>query len=177
MFVSPASVEGRRAALSRVTMLYGAPWVGPAGPADSESHSDAFMSDETIRWYMGQITEHVVLTEHEEQYLTSSVRVLMEREDMYDQLQEHLQRPPSELEWSAAVGYEPVHLTYFSDEMARLREAKQQMITANLRLVVLIARKYRNRGLSMQEDPNPIPNPNPDPDPDPNPNLNANPNP
>ena len=70
---------------------------------------------------------------------------------MYDQLQEHLQRPPSELEWSAAVGYEPVHLTYFSDEMARLREAKQQMITANLRLVVLIARKYRNRGLSMQD--------------------------
>ena len=49
------------------------------------------MSDETIRWYMGQITEHVVLTEQEEQYLTSSVRVLMEREDTYDQLQEHLQ--------------------------------------------------------------------------------------
>ena len=91
----------------------------------------------------------------------------MEREDTYDQLQEHLQRPPTELEWSAAVGYEPVHLTYFSDEMARLRDAKQQMITANLRLVVLIARKYRNRGLSMQEDSNSNPNPNPDPNPKP----------
>jgi len=166
LLVSPASVEGRRAALSRVTMLHGAPWVGPAaGPAGSKSHGDSFMSDETIRWYMGQITEHVVLTEQEEQYLTSSVRVLMEREDTYDQLQEHLQRPPTELEWSAAVGYEPVHLTYFSDEMARLRDAKQQMITANLRLVVLIARKYRNRGLSMQEDSNSNPNPNPDPNP------------
>ena len=60
-----------------------------------------------------------------------------------------------------------MHLTYFSDEMARLRDAKQQMITANLRLVVLIARKYRNRGLSMQEDSNSNPNPNPDPTPKP----------
>jgi len=107
------------------------------------------MSDETIRWYMGRITEHVLLSEQEEQHLTSSVRVLMEWEEVHDHLHEQLHRPPTELEWSAAVGYEPG--AYFSDEMARLRDAKQQMITANLRLVVLIARKYRNRGLSMQD--------------------------
>ena len=107
------------------------------------------MSDETIRWYMGRITEHVLLSEQEEQHLTSSVRVLMEWEEVHDQLHEQLHRPPTELEWSAAVGYEPVHLAYFSDEMARLREAKQQMITANLRLVVLIARKYANPKTSL----------------------------
>ena len=150
LLVSPASVEGRRAASGRVTMLHGAPWAGPAaGPADSESRYDSFMSDETIRWYMGQITEHVLLSDQEEQHLTSSVRVLMEWEEVHDHLHEQLHRPPTELEWSAAVGYEPV--AYFSGEMARLRDAKQQMITANLRLVVLIARKYRNRGLSMQD--------------------------
>ena len=152
LLVSPASVEGRRAASGRVTMLHGAPWAGPAaGPADSESRYDSFMSDETIRWYMGQITEHVLLSDQEEQHLTSSVRVLMEWEEVHDHLHEQLHRPPTELEWSAAVGYEPAHLAYFSDEMARLRDAKQQMITANLRLVVLIARKYANRGLSMQD--------------------------
>jgi RNA polymerase primary sigma factor len=122
---------------------FGAPIVPYTGP-------DSVTGDDTLKWYMKGVTGHVLLSTDEEQELSTAVQNWREWETAHGELQDMLQRPPTDSELSDAVGYDGTP-TGFSDEMRRMQLARQTMITANLRLVVLIAKKYANRGVLLQD--------------------------
>ena len=112
--------------------------------------SDGIANDDTLKWYMKGVTAHVLLSKSEEQQLSTTVQNWRDWESVHGELQETLQRPPTDSELSDAVGYGGTPAG-FSDEMRRMQTARQTMITANLRLVVLIAKKYANRGVLLQD--------------------------
>lgn len=122
----------------------------PFGAVTAVSGPDGVLSDATLKWYMHSVTSHELLSPTEEQRLSAAVGVLKDWEAERQHLTETLHRPPTSTEWLTAVDWRGCPAS-FSAQMAELREARQTMITANLRLVVLIARKYANRGVLLQD--------------------------
>ena len=72
----------------------------------------------------------------------------LELERVQAALKSELGREPSLEEWAGAVG---LGVTAFTQRLARGHRAKDHMIQANLRLVISIAKKYCNRGISFQD--------------------------
>ena len=58
-----------------------------------------------------------------------------------------LGRPPTDDEWAAAAG---LAVDALSSAVASGRTAKDLLVSANLRLVVSIAKRYLNNGMSLQ---------------------------
>ncbi|TAF55056.1 MAG: RNA polymerase sigma factor RpoD/SigA [Oscillatoriales cyanobacterium] len=94
-------------------------------------------TEDSIRLYLQEIGRIRLLRADEEIELARKIADLLELERVREQLLEELDREPKDNEWATAV------------EMAR--RAKEKMVQSNLRLVVSIAKKYMNRGLSFQD--------------------------
>lgn len=73
---------------------------------------------------------------------------LLTLEAIKSRLQEHLGREPTLAEWAKAADME---VGAFSTRVTESRQAKDRMIQCNLRLVVSVAKKYQNRGMSLQD--------------------------
>lgn len=60
---------------------------------------------------------------------------------------------PTRREWAVALGFSGADesLLRFESQLRLFQHAKDRMITANLRLVVSIAKKYVNRGVNIQD--------------------------
>ena len=80
--------------------------------------------------------------------LARQVQGMMEFDAVRDDLSAQLKRAPSSEEWANAVG---LSATELHRKMARGHHAKKAMISSNLRLVIHIAKRYQNRGLSFQD--------------------------
>eukprot|EP00250_Pteridium_aquilinum_P010173 c19195_g1_i1 orf=704-2452(+) len=89
-----------------------------------------------------------LLTATEEIELSRKVQDLLSLEAIKASLQEHLGREPTLAEWAKATGME---VSDFSARVAEGRQSKDRMIMSNLRLVVSVAKKYQNRGMSLQD--------------------------
>ncbi|MEM9008152.1 MAG: RNA polymerase sigma factor RpoD [Cyanobacteria bacterium P01_F01_bin.86] len=105
-------------------------------------------TEDSIRLYLQEIGRIRLLRAEEEIELARKIADLLALERIRDQLMDDLQREPSVGEWAEAVD---MPLLAFQKRLHIGRRAKDKMVQSNLRLVVSIAKKYMNRGLSFQD--------------------------
>ncbi|MEA5577022.1 RNA polymerase sigma factor RpoD [Anabaena sp. UHCC 0451] len=105
-------------------------------------------TEDSIRLYLQEIGRIRLLRADEEIELARKIADLLELERVRDHLYEQLEREPQFKEWAEAV---QLPLPTFRYRLHVGRRAKDKMVQSNLRLVVSIAKKYMNRGLSFQD--------------------------
>lgn len=105
-------------------------------------------TEDSIRLYLQEIGRIRLLRADEEIELARKIADLLELERVREDLMDQLDREPNLLEWSSAVR---MGVSEFRKRLHMGRRAKEKMVQSNLRLVVSIAKKYMNRGLSFQD--------------------------
>lgn len=108
----------------------------------------ATFTEDSIQHYHKQINQVPRLGAEEEIHLAHQIDELLALERIYKKLEENLKRSPNEIEWSTAVKMSTLELR---DRLHKGRLAQNKMVTANLRLVTSIAKRYQNRGLDFQD--------------------------
>jgi RNA polymerase primary sigma factor len=105
-------------------------------------------TEDSIRLYLQEIGRIRLLRADEEIELARKIADLLDLERTYAKLNDKLGYPPSDAEWAETV---KMPLQQFRRRLHIGRRAKDKMVQSNLRLVVSIAKKYMNRGLSFQD--------------------------
>ena len=105
-------------------------------------------TEDSIRLYLQEIGRIRLLRADEEIELARKIADLLELERIREDLLLQLDRDPQDKEWANAVN---MPLSAFRHRLHLGRRAKDKMVQSNLRLVVSIAKKYMNRGLSFQD--------------------------
>ncbi len=105
-------------------------------------------TEDSIRIYLQEIGRIRLLRAEEEIELARKIADLLDLERLAEKLQKQLGHYPTDKEWASAVGME---YPAFKRRLYLGRKAKEKMVQSNLRLVVSIAKKYMNRGLSFQD--------------------------
>ncbi|KGF73533.1 RNA polymerase sigma factor RpoD [Neosynechococcus sphagnicola sy1] len=105
-------------------------------------------TEDSIRLYLQEIGRIRLLRADEEIELARKIADLLELERVRERLMDQLDREPYDEEWANAVN---MPFPAFRYRLHLGRRAKDKMVQSNLRLVVSIAKKYMNRGLSFQD--------------------------
>ncbi|MCB4428483.1 RNA polymerase sigma factor RpoD [Synechococcus sp. MU1643] len=105
-------------------------------------------TEDSIRVYLQEIGRIRLLRPDEEIELARKIADLLYLEELASQFESDNGREPDNKEWAALV--EMPHIR-FRRRLMLGRRAKEKMVQSNLRLVVSIAKKYMNRGLSFQD--------------------------
>ncbi len=105
-------------------------------------------TEDSIRVYLQEIGRIRLLRPDEEIELARKIADLLELEELAAQFESENDHYPTTKEWAALVS---MPLLKFRRRLMLGRRAKEKMVQSNLRLVVSIAKKYMNRGLSFQD--------------------------
>ena len=105
-------------------------------------------TEDSIRVYLQEIGRIRLLRPDEEIELARKIADLLMLEELADQFESDNGKYPDTKEWAALV---EMPLIKFRRRLMLGRRAKEKMVQSNLRLVVSIAKKYMNRGLSFQD--------------------------
>jgi RNA polymerase primary sigma factor len=105
-------------------------------------------TEDSIRVYLQEIGRIRLLRPDEEIELARKIADLLQLEELAAQYEADHGRLPDTKEWAALVD---MPLIKFRRRLMLGRRAKEKMVQSNLRLVVSIAKKYMNRGLSFQD--------------------------
>jgi len=105
-------------------------------------------TEDSIRVYLQEIGRIRLLRPDEEIELARKIADLLQLEELAAQFETDHGHYPDTKEWAALVD---MPLIKFRRRLMLGRRAKEKMVQSNLRLVVSIAKKYMNRGLSFQD--------------------------
>ena len=105
-------------------------------------------TEDSIRVYLQEIGRIRLLRPDEEIELARKIADLLQLEEEAAQFESENGHFPSVKEWAALA---EMPLARFRRRLMLGRRAKEKMVQSNLRLVVSIAKKYMNRGLSFQD--------------------------
>ena len=105
-------------------------------------------TEDSIRVYLQEIGRIRLLRPDEEIELARKIADLLQLEELAAQFESDHGRQPDNKEWAALVDMPSIK---FRRRLMLGRRAKEKMVQSNLRLVVSIAKKYMNRGLSFQD--------------------------
>jgi len=114
---------------------------------------DAAVNDETMRWYLSSIGTRRLLDRKEEIRLAMAIKELLGWQKARKELEMELGRMPTRHEWAMVLGFSGTDesLLTFENQLRLFKQCRERMTTANLRLVVSIAKKYVNRGVNIQD--------------------------
>ena len=105
-------------------------------------------TEDSIRVYLQEIGRIRLLRPDEEIELARKIADLLQLEEIAAQFESDNGRLPDTKEWAVLVDMPTIK---FRRRLMLGRRAKEKMVQSNLRLVVSIAKKYMNRGLSFQD--------------------------
>ncbi|AFY27303.1 RNA polymerase sigma factor RpoD [Cyanobium gracile] len=105
-------------------------------------------TEDSIRVYLQEIGRIRLLRPDEEIELARKIADLLELEEKAAEFEADKGHFPDTKEWAAIFD---MPLIKFRRRLMLGRRAKEKMVLSNLRLVVSIAKKYMNRGLSFQD--------------------------
>jgi len=105
-------------------------------------------TEDSIRVYLQEIGRIRLLRPDEEIELARKIADLLQLEELATQYESENGHFPSVREWAELID---MPLSKFRRRLLLGRRAKEKMVQSNLRLVVSIAKKYMNRGLSFQD--------------------------
>nr|WP_320676422.1 RNA polymerase sigma factor RpoD [Prochlorococcus sp. MIT 1300] len=105
-------------------------------------------TEDSIRVYLQEIGRIRLLRPDEEIELARKIADLLHLEELANQFETDNGHYPTNKEWAALVEMPNIR---FRRRLMLGRRAKEKMVQSNLRLVVSIAKKYMNRGLSFQD--------------------------
>ena len=105
-------------------------------------------TEDSIRAYLQEIGRIRLLRPDEEIELARKIADLLQLEELATQYESEKGHFPSVREWAELID---MPLPKFRRRLLLGRRAKEKMVQSNLRLVVSIAKKYMNRGLSFQD--------------------------
>ncbi|NET76843.1 sigma-70 family RNA polymerase sigma factor [Okeania hirsuta] len=108
----------------------------------------ATFTEDSIQLYHKEINKIPRLRAEEEINLAHQIDELSALEQIRENLEKQLKRSPNETEWATAA---KISTSELRDRLQQGRQAKNKMVTANLRLVTSIAKRYQNRGLDFQD--------------------------
>ncbi|MGB0562692.1 MAG: RNA polymerase sigma factor, RpoD/SigA family [Spirulinaceae cyanobacterium] len=103
-------------------------------------------STDMVRTYLREIGRVAMLTHEQEIILGKKVQRMMQLLEQRDALAEELDAEPSPAQWAERVALTEAEL---DTALSQGKRAKRQMIEANLRLVVSIAKKYQKRNMEL----------------------------
>ncbi|EED92709.1 RNA polymerase, partial [Thalassiosira pseudonana CCMP1335] len=105
---------------------------------------------DSMKYYMKTMGNHDLLQKNEEIILAREIQILIKWEEVREELEGQLLRPPTYQEWANAI--EPgMTVTQIKKQIRRSLRAKAALTESNLRLVISIAKRYQGRGLNMQD--------------------------
>jgi RNA polymerase nonessential primary-like sigma factor len=99
-----------------------------------------------VRSYLKEIGRYPLLTPEQEITNARLVQQMMAIEEQRSNLTQQLNRQPTDLELATSLGQNEAEL---QSVIQQGQKAKQKMVTANLRLVVSVAKKYQNHNLDF----------------------------